>query len=108
MNGDKNTSWNGYDFVINRLTPKSGKATVEKYSPTNDYESFTWEKIGDCRITVRKNKLMLEIPRELIGCEGRFDIQFKWSDNMQAHTVMDFYVNGSSAPFGRFNYRYKI
>lgn len=108
VNGDKNTSWNGYDFVINRLTPKSGKATVEKYSPTNDYESFTWEKIGDCRITVRKNKLMLEIPRELIGCEGRFDIQFKWSDNMQAHTVMDFYVNGSSAPFGRFNYRYKI
>lgn len=108
VEGNDEKSWNGYNFAINRLCPKSGKASVEKYAPTSEENSFTWETVGQCRVTVRKNKLMLEVPRALIGCEDAFDIRFKWSDNMQTPTVMDFYLNGSSAPYGRFNYRYKI
>ena len=43
---------------------------------------------------------------------GRFvavdvDIEFKWNDNMQENgNIMDFYVNGDTAPGGRFNYVY--
>lgn len=35
------------------------------------------------------------------------DIEFKWNDNMQENgNIMDFYVNGDTAPGGRFNYVY--
>jgi len=36
------------------------------------------------------------------------DIEFKWNDNMQENgNIMDFYVNGDTAPGGRFNFIYK-
>jgi hypothetical protein len=35
------------------------------------------------------------------------NIEFKWNDNMQDDgNIMDFYVNGDTAPGGRFNYVY--
>ena len=36
------------------------------------------------------------------------DIEFKWADNFQREDDVDaFTLNGDSAPFGRFNYRYR-
>lgn len=35
------------------------------------------------------------------------NLEFKWNDNMQENgNIMDFYVNGDSAPGGRFNFVY--
>jgi hypothetical protein len=35
------------------------------------------------------------------------DMEFKWNDNMQENgNIMDFYVNGDTAPGGRLNYIY--
>ncbi len=112
INSDRTENgWNGFDFVINRACPKNGKATVERYVSTADENSFTWEKIGTCDIKYRKNKLMLKIPCEMINvkktCESSTDIEFKWSDNIVSGDIMDFYLDGCSAPYGRFNYRFK-
>ena len=52
--------------------------------------------------------MTIAIPRALVGLEKRLDFEFKWSDNMQNPTVMDFYENGDSAPIGRFNYLYQV
>jgi len=43
-----------------------------------------------------------------MGLSGNgVDIEFKWNDNMQDNgNIMDFYVNGDTAPGGRFNYVY--
>ena len=39
--------------------------------------------------------------------DGPVDIEFKWNDNMQEEgNIMDFYVNGDTAPGSRFNYVY--
>ena len=102
----KATGWEGYDIAINRTAPKDGKVTVERYLPTAEPGSFTWEKIGEGTITVDGKRLMIKIPRTLLS-DGRLDFEFKISDNMQAPDVMDFYENGCSAPLGRFNYLYK-
>ncbi len=103
--------WNGYNFAINRKNPKLGKATVEKYSKTAQKNSFTWEEVGKCDIKLHKNKLMIKVPRTLVNAcatsGGKSDFEFKWSDNMVNKDIMDFYVNGSCAPYGRFNYRFK-
>ncbi len=103
----KATGWEGFDFAINRLTPKRGKTSVERYLRTADADSFTWEKIGEADISVKGNLLQIAVPRALLGMTGTLDFEFKWSDNMQEKNIMDFYRNGDTAPIGRFNYLYR-
>ncbi len=103
----KQTGWEGYDFVINRLAGKQGKASVEKYVRTLEDGSFTWESVGTATYRISGDTLTIAVPRALVGLDGKLDFEFKWSDHMQEATVMDFYVNGCSAPIGRFNYLFK-
>ena len=101
---DKSTGWNGYDYVVNRVSP-GRKAVLEKCSQ-NIWE---WEKTEGCRYFTRGNKLVIRIPRAALGLgSGPVDIEFKWNDNMQEDgDIMDFYVNGDTAPGGRFNFVYE-
>jgi hypothetical protein len=95
-----NTGWEGYDFVINRHNSQS-KATVEK-----NVGGWQWQQIGETEFSVTGNKMELKIPRTLLGLENKtVDLEFKWNDNMQDEgDIMDFYLNGDTAPGGRFNY----
>lgn len=102
---NKESGWEGYDIVVNRLF-ENGKAVIEKYVKTADKNSYTWERIGDTDVIVEGTKLYFKIPRALISA-GHLNFEFKWNDNMQKSDVMDFYVNGCTAPLGRFNYLYK-
>ena len=100
---DKSTGWNGYDFVVNRISPKGSKALLEK----SLQGKWIWEKAAEVDFYTKGNKLIIRIPRKDIGVPGKVDIEFKWNDNMQDEgNVMDFYVSGDTAPGGRFNYVY--
>ena len=100
----KATGWKGYDFIINRLSPKGKKVIVER----NVGGRWEWEKIGESAFAVNNNKLEIEITKQLLNLVGNdVDIEFKWNDNMQENgNIMDFYVNGDTAPGGRFNFIY--
>ncbi len=99
---NKATGWNGYDFIVNRISPKGRKAVVEK----NIAGCWEWELAAKVRFAVVGNKLEIRIPRNVLGLlDQAIDIEFKWNDNMQENgNIMDFYVNGDTAPGGRFNY----
>lgn len=99
----KSTGWEGYDFAINRLSPNSGKATVEKC----DGNSFEWKQTGEADIFIGDNYITIKVSRALLGMDGKLNFEFKWSDNMQKPEIMDFYYNGDCAPHGRFNYLFK-
>ena len=101
---DKSTGWNGYDFIVNRVSPQGGKVVVEK----NVGNRWEWENVADTRFAVNGNKLELEIPRTVLNLTGNtINLEFKWNDNMQENgNIMDFYVNGDTAPGGRFNFVY--
>ena len=101
---DKNTGWNGYDFIVNRVSPKGKKVFVER----NVGGRWEWEPAGEGRFAVRNDKLEMQIARQLLDLLGEdIDIEFKWNDNMQENgNIMDFYVNGDTAPGGRFNFIY--
>lgn len=101
---DKSTGWNGYDFIINRVSPKGRKAVMER----NIQGIWMWEKSSECEFRTFGNKLVIKIPRKALGLSsGSLDFEFKWNDNMQEEgNIMDFYVNGDTAPGGRFNYVY--
>lgn len=98
---NKETGWEGYDFVVNRVNPNK-KAVVERSK-----EDWDWEKLGEISYAVDGNKLELRISKEMLGIEDTVDIEFKWSDNVQQEgEIMDFLLNGDVAPAGRFNYPY--
>ena len=101
---NKATGWNGYDFIVNRVSPKSNKVIVEK----NVGGRWEWKAIGESKFAVNNNKLEIEITKQLLNLLGNdIDIEFKWNDNMQENgNIMDFYVNGDTAPGGRFNFIY--
>lgn len=100
----KLTGWQGYDFIVNYRNPMGGKAFVQK----SHLNKWIWHNCGEASMSVNGNKMMLRIPRKVLGMEGnKLDFEFKWSDNMQDEgNLMDFYVNGDVAPGGRFNYVY--
>ena len=102
---DKSTGWNGYDYVINRINPKNNKAVIEK----NIAGRWEWESVGTAPTSIQNNRLEIGVSRSLLKLEGKpVNFEFKWNDNMQENgNIMDFYVNGDTAPGGRFNFVYK-
>jgi hypothetical protein len=101
---NKTTGWNGYDLIVNRVSPKGNKAVVEK----NIGSRWEWEPAAQADFAVNNNKLELGVDRSVLNLTGKdIDIEFKWNDNMQENgNIMDFYVNGDTAPGGRFNFVY--
>ena len=103
---DKSTGWNGYDFVVNRVSPSRSEAVLEKNAQQG---SWIWETAAKVKYSQKGKSLVIRIPRRDIGIAdgAALDFEFKWNDNMQKEgDIMDFYVSGDTAPFGRFNYVY--
>lgn len=96
----RKTGWQGYDLVVNRVTPSGGKATVEQAAGGG----WTWKKAAQADMSVQGDMLVLALPRALFG-DGPLAFEFKWGDNLRLEgDVMDFYVSGDTAPLGRFNF----
>ena len=100
---ESHANWKGYDYVLNRVAPESGKAVLEKYDGKN------WIKIASVDMKVEGNKLMLAVPRILLDLDAAkvnaLNLQFKWADNYQdENDIWTFYEDGDAAPYGRLNY----
>lgn len=101
---NKQTGWEGYDYVVNRLSP-AAKATLERAS-----SGWSWERAGEVAYYVEGRKMEIAIPIEALKLsrKGGFEIEFKWVDNSQTDgDIFDFYLSGDAAPLGRFNYLYR-
>ena len=99
INTDRNraTGWEGYDYAVNLL----GKGVLSKF-PDGSFDSA---KVGDIEQTVSGNVIQVKIPRSLLGETGTVDLEFKIADGINvAGDVLNFYIDGSSAPMGRYNY----
>lgn len=93
-------NWEGFEYVINRNSPENGKVTVERFTG-----GWNFETVAAADYTVRGNVLQIAVPRSALGLTGdTVKFNFKWSDNMQADDIMDFYSNGDAAPGGRFTF----
>lgn len=100
IDNDKNTGWEGYDYVVNRKSPDK-MAYIEKAE-----KGWDWKPLAKLQYRYAGNKMEIKIPKIVLkGVKASF--QFKWSDNMQKDgDIMDFLVNGDVAPLGRFNFEY--
>lgn len=87
------TGWQGFDYRI-----VSG----------NVLEFFTngkWEQSAIVKNLVKGDELMITIPKSDLQSDGKVNLEFKWSDNMQDDSdPLDWYLNGDVAPGGRFTF----
>lgn len=92
----------GYDFCINRQSPKDGKTKIEAI------KNASFESCGEAEIRFAQNRLMLKVPKTALGFAAgkRAAFSFKWADNCIPGDVYSFYTRGDSAPYGRLNYSY--
>ena len=90
----------GYDFCINRVSPVNGKTLIE--TVTKD----EYKTLGQADIRFEDNKLMLSVPKTLLGFGEKASFTFKWADNYEDGDIMSFYTKGDSAPYGRLNWVY--
>lgn len=94
------TNWEGFEFLVNRLSPADGKASLEKCLGELEFQEIA--KVNYC---VNGNILQLEIPRTALGLtDEEVKFNFKWSDNLLGTDAMSFYENGDTAPGGRFSF----
>lgn len=90
----------GYDICVNRTSPENGRTPIEAVTPDGH------ETLGAAEIRFEGNRLMLSVPKSVLGIDGKASFTFKWADNYEDGNVMSFYTKGDSAPYGRLNWVY--
>jgi hypothetical protein len=103
---DYSTGWQGYDYAVN-LAVNSATSTTLKGSSGG----WNWTNVNsNIAYQVAGNKMELRVPRGDLGQgsgPARVAFDFKWADNLQAtNEIIQFAINGDSAPDRRFSYRY--
>lgn len=107
-------NWEHYEYVVNKTTPDSDKAYLEKFTG----DGYMTKNVCKVDYKVTGNVLVICIPKTALGIAADcydFTFDFKWTDNtgvdgnLEGSTegeIMQWYTNGDCAPVGRFNYRY--
>ncbi|WP_298653383.1 hypothetical protein [uncultured Proteiniphilum sp.] len=106
IDADRNreTGWEGYDFILNRIKPSETVITVER-----NRDGWEWEKCGEATYKISGKQMEISIPRSALSFKDKkLNFEFKWTDNIQeVGDIMDFYLSGDVAPAGRFNFIYQ-
>lgn len=102
LDGDSQTGWEGYDFVLNR--GRDGfYVSVESLR-----DGWTGTPVGRALYTVSGKNMTVRVSKSLLGASGSLSgFLFKWADNSTVSgNVMEFSDLGDTAPNGRFAYLY--
>ena len=103
MDKDKNTGWEGYDWMLNKSPGSSSETSLQKYV------GGSWDTANTISYNVSGNEIEIAIPFALLemaqGTTPQF--HFKWADNPQyLNDVSAFFTDGEAAPDRRFNYNF--
>ena len=106
---DSGYNWEGFEYVLNRLSPTEQTCTLERAARPDGseaYKGWTWETVGEATYTVRGKILQIAISRSMLGMEDKEpNFSFKWSDDMKNDgDILDFYQYGEAAPGSRFTF----
>ena len=97
---DKQTGWEGYDYLVNEDVFSETETTLKIYNKKK------WGTPVKLRCRYEGNELMIEVPLNMIN-ETTVSFDFHWADNIQdTNDINEFFLNGDNAPERRFNYRF--
>lgn len=105
IHGYKANRWNGYNFKLDLNKYKEGKTPLSKIK-TNG--SFDFESVSNVVSILSDNVFICKIPLKDLGITNEdFVIDFKVADSIgDPSNIMNYYIDGDSAPIGRLSYRY--
>ncbi len=105
-------------IVTNRLrlelrAPEESPVGLFKWEVTGcpapaDQPPVQWAEVtSDIQYRASGSELELALPRSLLGEGSEVSLDFHWADNPQSlYDLLEFSINGDSAPERRYNYRY--
>lgn len=101
------TGWEGYDYTINRLSPREDHVFLEYYADGSWRETYP-HPFKKVQLRQRGKVLRVVVPKVMLGIHKKspFELQFKWSDGVKGDDILSFWTDGDVAPMGRFNYPY--
>lgn len=107
--GNASPRWEGYDFILNRTAPTSGKGMV-KVEKCAENGKFVFESAGVAESYLSGKIFAVKIPLSVLGIKDAkkgFTVDLKVADGISDPSdIMKYYTDGDSAPAGRLNYRY--
>lgn len=96
---NKETGWEGYDFLLNGDLANFTETSVKKYDLKNG-----WVEVRKVPLKILDNQMMLSVPKNIFNSEN-FD--FHWVDNpKKLKDINDFFEAGDNAPERRANFRF--
>jgi hypothetical protein len=97
---NKETGWEGYDYVINSRVADAKNTTLISLEKDGSFG-----KTVTISYQVKENKLMISVPRSAIQETMTVALEFHWADNIQKiGDISEFFLNGDNAPERRANY----
>jgi hypothetical protein len=99
---NKKTGWDGYDFLVNSKIINDTTTTIAVMDVDAGLKKFI-----NIPLKIEGNKLMLSIPKDILGIKEKAAFDFHWADNIQKlGDINEFFLNGDNAPDRRANYRF--
>jgi hypothetical protein len=106
IDADQNaaTGPNGYDYRVNAEVISDRQTRLQCSA-----EDGTWHDQAVVEYRYRGSRMEIAIPRSALGlARGLISFDFHWADNIQSlDNIIEFALNGDSAPNRRFNYRFR-
>jgi hypothetical protein len=102
-------AWQKFQFLI-RPQNNFSNAQIVLQTYTGNGTNWSWSAGQEIPMALNSNGMALSIPRNALGLEvgqTSVDIRFKWADNMQSGSPLDWFLHGDTAPNERFAYRYR-
>ena len=100
---NKETGWEGYDFVINSKVSDRKTTTL-----TSLNKDGSLRKSLPVPYQVNQNKLMIMVKRSDINKKDKLSFEFHWADNIaKIGDITEFFLNGDNAPERRANYLFQ-
>jgi len=100
---NKETGWEGYDFVINNRVTNHKTTTMTLLN-----KDGSLGKSLSVPYHVSQNKLMISVKRSDFNHNEKLAFDFHWADNIaRIGDITEFFVNGDNAPERRANYRFQ-
>ena len=99
---NKQTGWEGYDYVVNSELINDTTTTIKKWS------NGSWKRVSKIAYHANKTQMEISIPLSLLSADASsLTINFHWADNIQKwNDITEFFTNGDSAPERRFDYHF--
>lgn len=95
--------WESYEYLIGAICDGTS-ASIETLSP-----DFDRKHAGNAGMALHKDRIILRIPRSMIGLKAAGSFHFKVTTGVEnPSNIMDTYKSGSAMPMGRLSFLYRI